>query len=298
MSKKGILLTFATACISGFAIFFNQFGVKQLDSDIFTFSKNVLVVVFLLSIILMLRKWREIKNLSLKNWGRLALIGFIGGSIPFILFFKGLQLSSGVNGAFIHKTLFIFVIILAVLFLREKFSLKMAFAGLSLMLGIGLLVKIPEKFIAADLLILIATIFWAVENVISKWVLKDLSGFIVAFGRMFFGSFFILIYLIAVNKTGLILTSNSSQIGWILLSSVILFGYVSTWYNGIKKIPISLASMILILGLPITVLLNALYNFTLPPLPKIEGSLLIIFGILLSLFAQKKFKVKNRCCKV
>ena len=64
--------------------------------------KNLGVAV-ILGIILLRQKvdWGEVKN----QWRRLALIGIIGGSLPFYLFFKGLMIVNPATGALIHKTL-------------------------------------------------------------------------------------------------------------------------------------------------------------------------------------------------
>ena len=51
-NKKGLLLVFLTAVISGFSIFINSYGVKGFDSSVFTFSKNIVVALFLFSIII------------------------------------------------------------------------------------------------------------------------------------------------------------------------------------------------------------------------------------------------------
>ena len=111
--------------------------------------------------------------------------------MPFLLFFKGLSLTTAAQGGFIHKTMFIYVVILAAVFLKEKLSKNFIIGALLLMLGnLLLLKKMPESFGAGDALILAATFLWAIENVIAKYVLRDLGGKIVAWARMFFGSIF------------------------------------------------------------------------------------------------------------
>ncbi|MBT4175080.1 EamA family transporter, partial [archaeon] len=93
--KRGILLVLLTAIISGFSIFINKLGVQGIDPYIFTFLKNTLVAVFLFSIIILAYQYKKLKQLKLKQWFQLALVGLLGGSIPFLLFFKGLTLTSG-----------------------------------------------------------------------------------------------------------------------------------------------------------------------------------------------------------
>ena len=260
MSKKGVVLVFLTALISGIAIFLNAFGVRGIDSSIFTFSKNVLVAVFLLSIIGIFGQFKEIRKLSVKSWLMLALIGFVGGSIPFLLFFRGLQLATGPTSAFIHKTLFIYAAVLAFIFLKEKLNWKMLILAGFILLGNFLLLEVSDfSFGKGELLVLAATLFWATENIISKYTLRELSGNLVAFGRMVFGSFFILIFLFFTNKASLLLELGVNHLAWILVSSVILLLFVVTYYNGLKTVNVSTATTILLMGSPITLLLNFLF---------------------------------------
>ncbi len=120
-NNKGIYFALATAFISGLAVFLNKFAVGfWTNSSVFTTAKNLVVAILLTSLILLVKKLPELKKLSKKDWRQLIIIGFIGGSIPFLLFFKGLTLTSATGAAFIHKTLFIWVAVLAIPILKEK----------------------------------------------------------------------------------------------------------------------------------------------------------------------------------
>jgi drug/metabolite transporter (DMT)-like permease len=254
---KGMMLVFATAIISGISIFLNKFAVGGINSNIFAFAKNVVVALLLLSILVVAGRWNELRQLSKKQWSLLALVGLIGGSIPFLLFFKGLQITSSATGSLIHKTMFAFVAILAVALLKEKLNKPMLAATGFLIAGNVFLLGINSfSFDAGTLLILVATALWAGENVLSKQVLKELSGNVVAFGRMFFGSLFILAFLAATGQLSLAANLSSQQLWWILATSLLLLGYVVTWYNGLMNVNVTVATAILALGSPITTLLN------------------------------------------
>ena len=275
MNKKGLILAFTTAIISGFSIYLNKFGVTGIESSIFTFSKNIIVALFLFSTVLL---FKENLNLKLKQWIKLIMIGLIGGSIPFLLFFKGLQLTSSASAAFIHKTMFIYVALLAVLFLREKITKKFLAGSILLLMGNAIFLKVYYPiFDKGALYIFIATLLWAIENIISKHTLKELSSRVVAFGRMFFGSSFILVYLIFSEKIVLLNTLNLNQIGWVLVTTIPLFLYQITWYESLKYLKASTATSVLLLGSMITSLLDL--NFT---LRSVAGSLLIILGLILT----------------
>ena len=283
--KNGLMLVFLTAIISGFSIFINKFGVSGFDSSVFTFSKNVVVALFLFSVVLMLGEFKILKNLKIKDWGKLVLIGLVGGSIPFLLFFKGLQLGNAVGSAFIHKTLFIYASLFALIFLREKLNKKIILVAGFLLIGNLLLLKIKSfSFGIGEVLVLGATLLWAGENVISKHALKELSGNVVAFGRMFFGSMFILVFLMLSGKLRLISELSMSQFAWIVITSVILMLFVMTYYNGLKYVKVSTATSILLLGSPITTVLSFIFGDGSLVLSQVLGILMVLAGILIAVF--------------
>ena len=278
--NKGYYLVFSTAIISGFAIFINKFGVSVVNPYIFTFLKNLIVAFLLTGILLALRDWRILKNLTKKQWLLLVIIGLVGGSIPFLLFFKGLSLTSAAQGSFIHKTMFIYVALLAVIFLKEKIDRRFLLGGLILILAnFILLKKLPTSINFGDLLVLFAALFWAIENTISKYTLRELQGRTVAWGRMFFGTFFIFIFLFGTNQLPLITGPTLKQISWVIITGLILFGYVMSWYSGLKYIPVSQATAILLFGSPITTFLSLISGGKIS-FQEILSGILIILGVI------------------
>jgi len=286
--EKGFLLVFLTAIISGFSIFINKYGVGIFsNSYIYTFWRVLLVALILSGILFLFKDFKELKRIKKRDWFFLILIGLVGGSIPFLLFFKGLSLTSAAQGSFFHKTMFVWVAIFASLFLKEKIDKKFIFGGLILLSGNFLLLK---KFSLGlgkgDLLVILATIFWAIENVLSKYLLTNLKGREVAWARMFFGSLFIFLYLLLSNQFFLAFDLSLKQINWILITGILLLFYVLTWYSGLKFIPVSQATVILLLGSPITTFLSLIFGGKISLEEMISG-LLILLGIIV-IFGIKK----------
>jgi drug/metabolite transporter (DMT)-like permease len=295
--KKGILLALATAFISGAANYINKFSVKMINPYVFNGLKNVMVAVFLFSLILLFGQWRNLKNLKKKDWLVLVLIGLIGGSIPFLLFFKGLSLTSAVKGSFIHKTMFLYVAVLAIIFLKEKLNFRLFFGIIALLFGTALIIRItPQALNFGDLLVFLAVILWSVEQVISKQILKKLSSLTVAWARMFFGSIFILIFLIATNQFQLFYTLSVKQINWTLLTVVLLLFYLLTWYPALKRLPASVATSILALGAPATALLSLIFDQKLLTPLELTGLILVLAGAILVIDISsmlKNLKIKK-----
>lgn len=262
--RKGIIFSSITALISGFSIFLNGTFVTKLikDSYLSTSVRNIIVMIFLSALLIGIAKWISLKKLTFKQWLQLFLIGLIGGSIPFLLFFKGLSISqaAAVNGAFIHKTMFLWVAVLAIIFLKEKLSLWQI-GALGVLLAGTYLAGGPKNWQIGqgEKLVLLAVLFWSIEFVIAKRVLQKLPSLVVAWGRMFFGSLILIGFLIFTHRAGNINNLNLTQWGWLIGTGILLFGYVTTWYSGLKYAPATVVTSILALGFPVTVVLNSIF---------------------------------------
>jgi len=296
--NRGYFLVFLTAIISGFSVFINKFGVNVINPYIFTGLKSLVVVLLLTSFIFLLRDLKTLKSLTGKQWFLLISIGLIGGSIPFLLFFKGLSLTSAAQGSFFHKTMFIYVTVLAVIFLKEKIDKRILIGGLFLILGnLILLKKLSFSLNQGDFFVILATLFWAVESIISKYALKEIQGRTVAWARMFFGALFIFLFLFVTGQLSLVANINIIQIRWVLITSVLLFGYVITWYSGLKYIPVSQATVILLLGSPITTLLS-LFSGGRVSLEEILAGFLIVLCIIYILGLKQIWQIIREARRV
>jgi len=280
LERKGTILVLTTAVISGFSIFINKFGVKEFDPYLFTWLKNSFVALFLLGLIIGVREVEELKRLQRKDWLLLSAIGLVGGAIPFLLFFKGLSLTTGANASFVHKTMFVYVAFFAATFLKERIDRRILLAAILLLLGNVLFLKIlPFGSRSGDLLIFLATMFWAGENTLSKYALRMLSPRVVAFGRMGIGSLFILLFLIFTGHINSIANLTLPHLRWLLVTSLFLFGYVTTWYAGLRYLKATVATSILLLGGPITALLTLVTSGASLAFPQFLGVLLLIGGV-------------------
>lgn len=290
--KKGIYLVIITAIISGLANFFNKFGLQALARDSFQYTtlKNTVVALILSAIVLTPWLLPKLKKLSRREWVQLALVGLIGGSIPFLLFFKGLSSTSSVSASFIHKTLFVWVAILAWPLLKEKIS-KLQFFALGILL-LGNVIFESFKGLSwgmAETLILMATLLWAVETVIAKKVLHQLDSTVLAWGRMFFGSIFLFGFLAMIGDTAGLLTLSLPQVGWLVLVSAFLTGYVLTWYAALKKLPATVVACFLVIASPITTFLNSAFVTHQLSSQKIIGASIILVAVMLFAIVNKRF---------
>lgn len=278
LRSKGILLALLTAIVSGFSIFINKFAIATIEPFTFTTAKNVVVAVLLLAVIFCMKDFKILKSLSQKQWLQLVVIGLVGGSVAFLIYFWALKQTSAINAGFIHKTLFVWASLLALFFLKERLNARFVFGAALLMAGNYLLLTKFSSFVFADIYIIVATILWAIENVIAKYVLKDLNGKTVAFGRMFFGSIFMLIFLAVTGNLTPMAQLTIPQLEWIIITSGFLFLYVLFWYSGLKYVEVSVATAILVFGQVVTGMLSAAFAGQTVSFNEAIGFFLILLG--------------------
>lgn len=296
---KGILIATVTAIISGISVFLNKFAVQfWTDSSIFTTAKNLSLALLLSGGIFFFKK-TSFAGMTRNDWFKLVLIGLIGGSIPFLLFFRGLSMVSVANAAIINKTMFIWVALLALPFLKEKLS-KIQLLALMILSASVLMANIPTKFSfgKGELLILIATLFWAIETIFVKKLAPGISFVTAAWARMFFGSIIMTGVLFFTGKLGNIIPTSSGQLFWLAITATFLVGYVLSFYAALKLAPAGVVVSILVIAAPITVLLNSAFlknSISVSLLPSIFtaflGLIIIIWPDLIKLLKIKMVKI-------
>ena len=276
----GTILILMTAIISGASIVINKFFVVSIDPLILTATRALFIglVFFFISLYLSKSTKKKFKKVS---WKYLLLIGAFGGSIAFWLFFTGLKMTLAGRAAFLHKTLPIYAAILAFIFLKEKISKKQLIAMLIMLFGLLLmqLSKLSAEIRMGDMLVLGATVLWAIENVIAKKaMLNKESNWVVVFSRMFFGSIILFAIIFLTGKSDLLFALTAQQILYITISGAMLFLYVLTWYLGLKYINLSKAATILLLAPVISLILGIFFLGESILMLQAIGSLLILIG--------------------
>ncbi len=288
--RTGILLALGTAAISGFSNFVAKISVSVVkDATVFTFLKNAIVGLLVIGLVMLFVKWKELKTLNRANWLKLLAIAIVGGSVPFLLFFNGLQQTTAVHASLIHKTLFVWVAVLAWFSLKEKFSYWHGAAIVLLLGGTFALGGLNNFHLGkGEWMVLGATLLWAVENMIAKKALANLSTLTVVAARMFLGSIVLLGVILVQGKMSIVSVLTFDQWGWVVLPSLLLFGYVLTWYSALKRAPASLVASLLVPATFITALFSGTFQHA--PLTGQQwlSGALVTAGVVLFVWASRR----------
>ncbi len=291
--EKGIHYALLTALISGFSIFAAKIVITTMDPLVFTTLKNLLVAVVLTIGLAGSPIRKQLSHLTMKQWNHLLLIGLIGGGAPFALFFTGLGMTTAVNGAIIHKTLFIWVGIMAYIYLKERIN-RWQIAGYLLVTAGALWMGSPRGFSfgTGELMIFAATLLWSVEHMIAKKILSHVPAEIVAWARMTFGVIFLIVLLGIQGKTAIALNLTSPQLMGVLLGGLFLCGYVLSWYKALASAPASMVSLVLASSPVMTSLLTALFiTKSTPNMGEIVPMMVLAAGVLIAVMVKQKHKL-------
>ena len=292
---KGIYLALVTALISGIAIFVNKFAVGAIQPPlVFTATKNVGVGLLIIILLIATKKWQLVKKLTKREFIYLMLIGIIGGSIPFYLYFTGLSQIPAMNAALIHKTLIFWVALIALPLLRERLTKTQMIAVFLLFISNFFIGGFKGfQLSQGELFVLIATMLWAVENVLAKKILPTVNPDVVTAARMGLGSILLLTAAFITTPTALgnMLTLDLTQWFWMIFTMATLLGYVMSWYRALKLAPATTVTSILVASTLVTNILSAIFiTHTWNIIMNLQ-SVTIILGVgLFSLAARREMR--------
>jgi drug/metabolite transporter (DMT)-like permease len=258
----GVALALVTAVISGISIWVNGRAVRHFgDATVYTTAKNLVAGVLLVAIFLVGRDGRGVAELRLLRTQQslsLFAVGLIGGSVPFVLFFEGLSRAEATQASFIQKTLVVWVALLAIPLLHERFGWPHALAILLLVAGQAWLVGGTGTIVfgSGEAMILVATLLWAVEIVFVKYLLRGLTPALLAAARMGLGTAFLLAWVAVSGRWSGLIGMGAEQWRWVVLTGLLLTAYVGTWYAALARAQAIDVTAVLVFGAFVTAALS------------------------------------------
>jgi drug/metabolite transporter (DMT)-like permease len=292
--RRGIGLAFAAAIVSGFAVFINSYGVRAVpDATVYTTAKNliaaVLLVAFAASTMNVTRARPPARPRPIHVVG-LAAVAVVGGSAAFVLFFEGLAQASSSQAAFIHKTLVIWVALLAVPLLSERLNVLHVLAIAVLVLGQAALAGGLSGFRlgSGEWLVFGATALWTVEIVLAKRLLRDLPASLVGVARMAAGAVLLVVWLGITGRWSQLIGLDREGWTWALLTGTVLAGYVALWFSALALAPAVDVTAVLVVAAVITGVLNVAVKGATVTAWSVTGMVVIVVGAALAVWAGRE----------
>jgi bacterial/archaeal transporter family protein len=126
------LFALLSALFAALTAIFAKLGLKNVNSDLATAIRTVVILLITWGIVLFRGSSRELPALSRNNWMFLILSAIATG-LSWLFYYRALQLGNVSDVSAIDKGSIVFTVLLSFLFLREPLTPK-------LLLGVGLIV--------------------------------------------------------------------------------------------------------------------------------------------------------------
>ncbi len=259
--STGVALALGAAAISGVNNFLTKIAVTEVrDAIVYTTVKNGAAALLLVVALAAVGGFRGFFGHVRRHPWAMAWIGVFGGAVPFALYFTGLTGTTAINAALIHKTMVLWVAAMAVPLLAERHRQALyggvltLFAGNLLIGGFG-----GFKFNLSELMIVVATLLWSVENIVAKKALADIPGLTLAAVRMGAGTLVLLPLALARGGLAPVMHMSAAAWGWTMLTGILLAGYAFGWFAALRRLPATLTAALLVPATLITNVLSAVF---------------------------------------
>ena len=132
------LYALGAAFFAALTAIFGKIGVHDLNSNLATFIRTIVVLIVSGLLISLRSEWARPSSLSNKSILFLVLSGIATG-LSWLCYYRALQLGPASKVAPIDKLSVVLVILFAVLFLGEQLTWKVGVGGVLITLGVILL---------------------------------------------------------------------------------------------------------------------------------------------------------------
>jgi len=124
-----------SAFFAGLTAILGKLGVESLNSNLATLIRTVVIFVVTVAIVSVRSEWVWPRDTPLRSVGFLVASGVATG-LSWLLYYRALQMAPASLVAPIDKLSVAIAILLAVVFLGEAFTLKLAIGGTLILAGV------------------------------------------------------------------------------------------------------------------------------------------------------------------
>lgn len=132
--KMWLLLALLSAVFAALTSILAKVGIEGVDSNLGTAIRTLVVFFMACGMVFITGVKVNLTGISTKTWLFLVLSGLATGA-SWLCYFKALQIGDVSKVAPIDKTSIIFTIVLAIIFLHEQLTLKVALGGAFIAVG-------------------------------------------------------------------------------------------------------------------------------------------------------------------
>ncbi|MFN3270223.1 MAG: DMT family transporter, partial [Candidatus Kapaibacteriota bacterium] len=280
-----------------FLLIFQQFlaSTTHIFAKNLTFDLPPTLVLFFRSLfasimfvlILLIRK-QNIFAIKKKDVPKFFILGALSIPLNQLLFFVSIKLTTAPNVALAYALSPIFILIIAVIFLKEKATLRKIIGIVVAFVGIGLIliekgVSLKSEYFLGNLIALVASLSWAFYTTYGKPLIREYGSIYTTAISMVLGFLLYLPISIAVGDisyVGMIQTTHWLQIVYLAVMTSGL-SYL-LWYYALKRMSASSLGVFNNLQPVFTTILSVIFFKQVLTSIYLLGGLLVIVGVILA----------------
>ena len=156
--------------MASFAYPVAKYGLAEIEPFTFAFYRFILASAVLL-ILVSLKKYDL--PIERRDYPRILLLGVLIIPLNQTLFLLGQSLTAAGHGAFIFATTPMFIFVLALIHLGEKYSHRRLIGVIAALAGVATImlsggIEVRRQYLIGDLIILVSVVAWAYYTIIGK----------------------------------------------------------------------------------------------------------------------------------
>lgn len=240
---SAIALVLTSAILGSLFPIIGKLAGSEIEPLFFAGGSVLISVIPALALLLRRRHdtFKTIKN----HWRFVALNSLCNIIIPYILFYVGIQLTSGLHATLLLLAEIPFTVLFTPIFGEPTTRLKVLGSGLVLCGAAAIVWNDGFGLNVGDLLIILSTAFYPFGNFFAKKAMNHVSSSFIVFGRAAFGGI-VLLLLSSIFERDQIASLGTN--GWwlMLLNGLLVFGVGKIfWFKGFRSMDISKAIALL-----------------------------------------------------
>jgi transporter family protein len=138
MNADWRLFALGSALFAALTAIFGKIGVSEIDSDLATFARTIVILLVVALLLTVRHKWMRPDAWSATGMVFVVLSGIATG-LSWLCYYRALQLGPASRVAPIDKLSVIFVVLFAVFFLGERLTWKVGLGGILVTVGAALM---------------------------------------------------------------------------------------------------------------------------------------------------------------
>lgn len=290
--NAGYFYAALNAIISGVSIYVNGLGVKVFANPaLYTTLKNTVVGLALLApLVFFAQRRAEWRQLTGKQVGLLLLLAVVGGSVPYVLFFRGLQLTTPVTSSLLNHAQFVLVAVLAALLLAERAGMLVWLALPLLFIGTTLGANLHAlRWNEGAWLVIVSSILLGAGIVLAKYLLRGLSTTLVMTAKMSLGSLLLVVYVGATGQLRGVTSLTFTQWAYAFATGLILLAFTVTAFLALRSATATAATAIPAAAPIITTLCVAVAarQVDLTPVGAAGLALMLVTALVIAIFGRR-----------